>query len=127
LSDSRPHFGKYRLNFLDSDQEEIEKTAQELNEIGVLAETPELSSDFGSPLISELIIVLGTAGAFTAVAQIVLGFLARNKDKKLEVTAPDGTSVVIAGADVKNPEEFIEKFLSNRSKGNGPSKARSKK
>ena len=57
----------------------------------------------------DIIVALGSAGAFTALYQVICKYLEKNKDREITIER-EGTKICIKGHSVPEEKEFLKTF-----------------
>lgn len=76
-------------------------------EIRIISETP---IDRNVPIPFEVIIALGSAGAFTALYQIICKVIGKNEAREV-VIEKDGVKISIKGHSLPEQKELLDKLL----------------
>lgn len=91
---------------------------------GLIAELEETAGELGlnpthparlraGPLPVEVIVALGSAGAFTALFQLVSSFLSKNKDRELTISIPsEGKTLTMKGHSLSEEKDMLRLLAS---------------
>ncbi|MCD4811489.1 hypothetical protein K8R14_02685 [bacterium] len=84
------------------------EVVQEINKAGIEIYPPIIRKREVS-LTPEIIIALGSAGAFTALYQIISKFFEKNKDREITIEH-EGTKITIKGHSLPEEKELFKKL-----------------
>jgi len=95
------------LDFPDADPAELARVTVQLEKLGVLNSVDRRQPSLGTPGVTEIIVALGVAGVFKAVASIIVSYLNHNKGKEVRTVRPDGATWSISGYSVAEIERLF--------------------